>query len=252
MIWNLKPVADPELRERLQRFCCEHRLNVVGIRVWNTDNQIMNAMVAGFVPGFRMIILTDAMLSRFPGNELFAILRHEAGHIRLWHMPIRVSFILLPLLVLAVGEYVGFSAGDKLNAELSQIGITVPAAWLAPSIAYTVYLAAALGWLSRKMEYEADLYAATHSTIGLPMEDAVSVKTPANEMLDALLRFASYFPQQLHRRSFLHPSLSARMRRIAMLRDGSANREQLTRIWQLQQVFFLILLLTLSLAAVIV
>ena len=252
IIWNLKPIADPELKESLTQFCRQHRLNVFGVRVWNTDNQILNAMVAGFVPGFRMIILTDAMLSRFPRHELFAILRHEAGHIRLWHMPIRVSFVLLPVLVLAVGEYLGVSAGDKLNAGLAMIGITVPTPWLAPSIAYAAYLAGALGWLSRKMEYEADLYAATHSTIGVELDESVLVNASADELLDALLRFASYFPKQLHRNSFLHPSLSARMKRIAQLREGTTSREGLTRVWQKQQVFFLVLLLTLCLVAVIV
>ncbi len=198
-----------------------------------------------------MIILTDAMLSRFPRDELFAILRHEAGHIRLWHMPIRVCFVLLPLLVLATGEYLGISVGDKLNAGLAMIGINVPTPWLAPSVVYLAYLAGALGWLSRKMEYEADLYAATHSTTGISLDDEVAINLSANELLDALLRFASYFPKQLHRNTLLHPSLSARMKRITQLRDGTANREALTLIWQKQQVLFLVVLLTLCLAGVI-
>lgn len=252
IIWNLKPIAEPELKETLERFCRQHRLRVFGVRVWNTDNQILNAMVAGFVPGFRMIILTDAMLSRFPREELFAILRHEAGHIRLWHLPIRASFVLLPLLVLAVGEYLGVSVGDRLNAGLAIAGIMMPHPWLAPSIVYLAYLALALGWLSRKMEFEADLYAATHATTGTALDEAVLVRSSANELLDALLRLACYFPKHCYRPTLLHPSLSDRMKRIAQLRDGTANRERLTRVWQHQQAFLLVLLLVLCMAAVIV
>ena len=101
------------------------------------------------------------------------------------------------------------------------------------------------------MEYEADLYAATHSNAGIALNDCAEFKS-ANELLDALLRFASYFPGQLTRNTLLHPSLEGRMKRIVQLRDGTEHRERLTRIWQKQQVFFLVVLLTVCFAAVIV
>ena len=58
-------MGDPALRGRLLKICREHGLGVFTIRVWNTGGQVVNAIVAGVVPGIRLILLSDGLLRRF-------------------------------------------------------------------------------------------------------------------------------------------------------------------------------------------
>ena len=90
-VWRNKKIDNAELRAELIHTCYQHRLHIHDIRIWITGNQIINALVAGILPRFRIILLTDSLVKLFPRNELLAIVRHEAGHLRLWHLPIRIG-----------------------------------------------------------------------------------------------------------------------------------------------------------------
>lgn len=239
LIWNLRPSNDPELNQVLQRFCKEQQLRIRGIKIWNTENQILNAMVAGLVPYVRTIILTDGLINRFPRNEMIAILRHEAGHIRLWHLPIRMGFIALPLILFAAAESSGISITEKLNLTLVGYNIIPHEAWMAPTAVYGIYLLITLSWLSRKMEYEADQFA----SIGSPGANP-------NDMLDALIRFGCYYPDQLDKRSLLHPSLRQRMVRIAKIRDKRFNPIEAAARWRRQQYYLLASISAICFAAI--
>ena len=98
-------MRDPQLESELLARCANSRLFVRDIRVWNTGNRIVNALVAGIVPYFRVILL-----SRFTNRTVslemkcWPSFRHEAGHLRLWHLPTRIGFIALPLTALAIDE----------------------------------------------------------------------------------------------------------------------------------------------------
>lgn len=251
LLWNVQPIHDEQLTSDLKKFCKDNRLRLAGVRVWHTGDQISNALVAGIVPWFRRIILTDGMLNRFPQHELFAILRHEAGHIRLCHLPIRIGFVLLPLLVLAVAEQMGISVNHKLNSALSTIGITGQPDWLIISIFYAVFLIASLSWLSKKMEFEADLYAVSDPAECQDRKSNI-LNQRANELLDALLRFASHFPEQLDRSTLWHPSLRQRMQRIILVRDNPHSLKRMQYAWRNQQLYFFLVLLAVCLAAVII
>ena len=120
-IWSVSRIPDESLRLSLLEFCRQQKLNVRDVRVWNTKGQVVNAMVVGMVPSFRMILISDALLSRFTRPELMAILRHEAGHIRLMHLPVRLMFVLLPLVVIASAEAAGFPAGQWFADSMGRI-----------------------------------------------------------------------------------------------------------------------------------
>ena len=107
LAWRHGPIENPELRKQLVDCCRRLKLGVWTIRAWHTGSQIINAVVAGIVPGLRVIVISDAMLEEFPPRELLAVVRHEAGHIRMSHMPIRMFFLLFPLILAAIDQVNG-------------------------------------------------------------------------------------------------------------------------------------------------
>ncbi len=219
-LWRLKPIEDIELRESLLQFCRAQKLGVFDVKVWNTNNQISNAMVAGFVPGCRIIVITDGLLKNFRENELRAILRHEAAHIKLLHLPIRLFFVLLPLVAMAIVEQSGVDASAQLTSALLPLApVDWAPAWFGPAFVYCAYALFAVSWISRKMELEADEFSVRAQTVACVNDPSLDTRQNATDMLDALIRVATYSPNRLDRRTLLHPSLTHRVERLVQLRD---------------------------------
>ena len=91
------PLPEGPLRIRLERAVADHQIGVAQIRVWDTRGRAANAAIVGIVPGRRVLLISDAMLAAFSTDELLAVVRHEAGHVRLQHGPIRMAMVLVPL-----------------------------------------------------------------------------------------------------------------------------------------------------------
>jgi Zn-dependent protease with chaperone function len=154
LIWKNGKIENENLRKRLKQICTEHRLSVFDVRTWHTGRQMINAAVAGWLPGFRIIFLSDGLLNHFDEDEVAAVLRHEAGHLRLWHVPQRMFFLLMP--IFAVAFFCGAGQGSSAESfafewlngsRLCGIACCGVALWLTHR------------WLSHQMEFEADLYA---------------------------------------------------------------------------------------------
>ncbi len=217
-IWKIRAIDDAQLYQRLTNFCRREKLMVRDVRVWDTGGQIVNAMVVGMVPGFRMILISDGLLRHFPEHEIQAILRHEAGHIRLMHLPVRVMFVLLPLFVVAALESCGYSIPDSIGTLAVNSGLPGGFAWMVAPIAYGAFVVISLGWLSRKMEFEADQFAAVDNN------QLVSENDGTVALLDALKRLAKLDPAKAAKPTLMHPGLLERIARIRQL-IGQRNRE---------------------------
>ena len=213
LIWTNRPITDEEGRSALLQVCQNHQLSIQEIRVWDTNHQVINALVAGLHPQFRTLMVTDLLLRSFPASELAAVLRHEAGHVNLRHLPTRIGFILLPALALFAMD---MDPNQSLNVIFSQFGFAEGAA-LVMGLIFFAYVVLVTAWLSRNMEFEADLYA-----IGALNDRSAGIENPehAQAMADALLRFAEQNPDQYSRRSITHPSL---MERIELIKRSSAD-----------------------------
>ncbi|MFT5299829.1 MAG: STE24 endopeptidase [Mariniblastus sp.] len=238
LIWSNSKICNPELRKELIDTCHDHRLFVRDVRIWKTGNRIVNALVAGMIPKFRFILLSDSLIQIFPNNELLAIVRHEAGHLRLWHLPIRIGFIVLPLAVLAIDEQNTAGMLNCLESCLVTLGLPMGTGTAMLVTIYLGYLVGCLSWLSHRMEYEADIYACQplaptpihqsdilggdHSPENVVRIDPVL----AADVTDALLRLASVTPSQFDRRSFLHPSIRQRVTLIQTLVEHPEKAER--------------------------
>jgi Zn-dependent protease with chaperone function len=200
------------------------------VRVWNTGHQIINAFVAGVVPGLRVIAISDRMVELFPERELLAVVRHEAGHVRLCHVPIRMLFMVLPLVLAATDQANGSAVTTQVAAWLERGAFAwlPPVAWAA--VAYVSYLLPMLAWLSRRLEFEADWFSAlteqrdtvgerVHVAAGLdrenqPLDDELAQH---NGMTLAIARLAAHSPEQYDRRTIMHPSLRERLQAVASI-----------------------------------
>ena len=214
-IWKTKQIQDTSLKSELLRTCKLHQLRVHDVRVWKTDHQIVNALVAGIIPRFRVILLSDVLISCFPKRELLAILRHEAGHLRLWHLPTRIGFAVLPLLALAIDKRNSHGAILGIQSILTELGWPTWTGLALLMSIYGVYAYFGLSWLSHQMEFEADIYACQEDVKSEPLAKtkAVSVEY-IDDMSDALLRLAAVNPEQIEKNSLLHPSIGSRLRMI--------------------------------------
>ena len=218
LMWRTKPVENGELSSDLFDTCRQHRIYIHDIRIWKTGNQIVNALVAGVLPRFRVILLSDSLVKLFPKNELLAIVRHEAGHLRLWHLPIRIGFVVLPLIAMAIDEQNPLGLINGLESRVVGMGLPIGFGIAFFVSIYLGYLFFSMSWLSHQMEFEADIYAC--QAISQKSNPETIDDRNAKDMSDSLLRLASVMPSQFERRTILHPSIRQRLLLIREIQDS--------------------------------
>ena len=223
LMWKTARIEDKSLRSELLSNCKQQNLFVHDVRIWKTGNRIVNALVAGILPYFRVILITDSLVRLFPRHELLAVLRHEAGHLRLWHLPTRIGFIALPLVALAIDEKNATGFLNSLNHFAVGLGFPNGAGLAMPAAAYVLYLLVCLPWLSHRMEYEADIYACQSLR---PSQENTIDPALAKNVSDALLRLASVMPSQFEKSSMMHPSIQ---KRLLLVRDITQSPEKAHR-----------------------
>ena len=145
--------------------------------------------------GTRYILLTDALLRHLTQREIESVFAHEVGHVKSRHMLYYAWFTVCYALVHVAAE-------DAVAAVLGEGEAVQVTALLSMAAAYWYVV---FGFVSRRMEQQADLYAA--KTIG-------SVPT----FTSALERIALINGMDPNRRSWRHFSMA---RRIAFLRAAS-------------------------------
>lgn len=138
--------ADLEALARSMDFRCRE------ILVWSTPHRIVNAAIIGFAPRLRYVLLTDGLLARLTRPELLAVFAHEAAHGRRGHPIVLAAFAIVFLLLF-------YAVSPWIPAE----AITGGAVGILLLIAYWFV---GFGFLSRRLEREADLFGA--AALGRP------------------------------------------------------------------------------------
>ena len=148
--WRTEPLPEGDLRRRLHALAERAGVRVANVLVWRTNNTIANGCMIGMAGPFRYIMITDALLlgmSQAP-EEAESVFAHEIAHVKYRHTQLYAA-----LLLGAVGA--GFLAGAAA-AALSDAPWAVDAAM---GGALAAYLGIGFGFVSRRCELEADLYA---------------------------------------------------------------------------------------------
>jgi STE24 endopeptidase len=153
-VLQTQPLPDSPLRRRLEALCRRVGMRYRDILLWRTQNNMGNAAVMGIAPPVRYILLSDLLLERMDDEQIEAVFAHEVGHVVHRHMAWYVVVILLFILaVAAISPFIENRVPDVAGVPpiyrdifLQLLGFTT----------FLVYF----GFLSRRFERQADVYAA--------------------------------------------------------------------------------------------
>jgi Zn-dependent protease with chaperone function len=159
VLWNCSRLPDGPLRERLEEFCRHHGFRCRDILVWHTHRHLANAGVVGPTPLLRYVMLTDALLEHCTEEEVEAIFAHEMGHVRHRHLAfylaLGLAFVCFYVNLVDVLAAVGWV--DPLRS-IASVGASPAQALVLLGFA-AAYWGLFFGFVSRRMEQEADLFA---------------------------------------------------------------------------------------------
>lgn len=158
-MWKTKPLTDGVLQERLEQMTKRSGTKYKDIVVWQTGSLLIaNAAVAGTLHWNRRIFLTDALLKYFTNDQIETIVAHELGHIRYKHIPTYVLFSCLYLLSYPL--FLIFIEQPILNLLSFSFLENYPLISSAGSMLFFIlYFIFGFRYVSRRFEYQADLYA---------------------------------------------------------------------------------------------
>jgi Zn-dependent protease with chaperone function len=165
--WGCRPLPASPARLRMEALCARAGLKYRDIVLWPIfGRQMITAGVMGITGRFRYVLVTRGLLDQLTPLETDAVLAHEIGHVKKYHIPFYVfcflSFAPLFFIVFTLAQWglgaleMRFAlagAPDALSptvrsASLALAGICVFLAWFR-------YL---FGWFIRNFERQADLF----------------------------------------------------------------------------------------------
>lgn len=219
-VWKLHVLPDQEQREWLQGLVGGAGVRGVRLQQWDTEESVCTAMVAGFVPYFRSLLLSDALLLRLSRPQLAMVVLHELAHIRRRHLPQRLA-VLVPVWAVAM--------------SVTRLLEGVPLAEVAGIVAGLLASMVALRWIAYRTEYDADRYAVEMAVaLAGRIEGVPLTRSEAGSSLaSALLAVTSDHPQS-RRASWMHPSIDARCQRLRNVTTSRCNRFN----WSMEMVNF--------------
>jgi STE24 endopeptidase len=203
------PLADPALAGRIEALLARCGFRSKGLYVMDGSKRSAhgNAYFTGFGAAKR-IVFFDTLLSRLMPGEVEAVLAHELGHFRRHHVwkRIAVMFALSFALLWVLGRLIDdpwFYDGLHAGAPGAATGLLL---FVLVMPVFTFFLQPLLSLFSRRHEFEADAYAASHAS--------------AAELVRALVKLyqdnaATLTPDPLHSAFYdSHPPAAARIARL--------------------------------------
>lgn len=211
-LFRTEPLAGEQRAWVAELFAAAGLPRTAAVR-WQTGGRNWNAMVAGFLPGVRTLLLSDRMLDELPRDQLAMVLLHEAAHLRRKHVPLRAVTVLPAW---AVGASVTGWLGDGQGALV--VGSAV-------GIALTLCL---LRWVAYRTEFDADRHACLLAErFGGTCRDVPADLTTASAALAAALLRVTEDQPAARRPTWLHPGLGQRLsalRRLGAVPAGPQER----------------------------
>lgn len=164
---GLKPMPPGPLRDRLESAARRLGFRFSNVLVWNTRHLMANALVTGFVPWIRYVILTDRLIDELTPEEIEAVFGHEVGHIKYHHLFFYLAFFLTSFILLSVfwDQFKGLVSQMELRTWLtSMLGPEDGGnAWdtlktIGKLVILGGYTLLFFGFISRRCERQADLF----------------------------------------------------------------------------------------------
>lgn len=217
-LWGCKPLEDGPLRRSLETFCTSHGFRVADFKLWPLlGGEMLTAGILGILPGLRYILITRGLLSILDADELQAVMAHEMGHVRRFHM-ILYLFIFLTFMVLT------FTFNDDfMLILLGKFGVVqwlltpgpstltlVSALYSLPfALLLIVYFRYVFGFFMRNSERQADLF-------------ALQIMGEPGSLISSLRKIAFYSGRIEDLPSWHHFSIRQRIDFLLRCQDDSA------------------------------
>ncbi|HAT31661.1 MAG TPA: peptidase M48 [Janthinobacterium sp.] len=209
------PLADAALKTRIEGLMGRVGFASKGLFVMDGSKRSAhgNAYFSGFGANKR-IVFFDTLLARLAPQEIEAVLAHELGHFKLKHIVKRIAVMflvslaflaLLGYLKTRLWFYTGLGVDPLLLAGQPNDAMALILFLLVLPV-FTFLLAPLTSLSSRKHEFEADAFAATH--------------TDARDLVSALVKMyednaSTLTPDPLHSAFYdSHPPASVRIRQL--------------------------------------
>ena len=165
-LWGCKKLPPGELKNRLDTFCAAHNFSA-DYYLWPLfEGRMLTAGVMGIVPGLRYILLTPALIETMSEAELEAVMAHEIGHVKMYHLLLYVlligGFSLLASMLAEPSIYL-FLSLDVVNKLVIISGIPVEDTLAIVSgalllLSMLIYFRFIFGYFIRNFERQADLF----------------------------------------------------------------------------------------------
>ncbi len=206
---KFQPLADEGLKVRIETLLTKCGFKSQGLFVMDgsTRSSHGNAYFTGFGASKRVVFF-DTLLERLDADEIEAVLAHELGHFRHHHVIKRIalmfalSFAGLALLGWLVGQ-AWFFTGLGVTTPSNHMALLL---FLLVSPVFMFLLRPLMSGYARKNEFEADAYAAAHSS--------------ARHLVEALVKLyrdnaSTLTPDPLHSAFYdSHPPASIRIAKL--------------------------------------
>jgi STE24 endopeptidase len=207
------PLADESLKARIEGLMQRVGFASKGLFVMDGSKRSAhgNAYFSGFGSGKR-IVFFDTLLARLAPQEIEAVLAHELGHFKLKHIVKRIVLMfavslgflaLLGYLKEQVWFYTGLGVEPVLGATNDAMALIL---FMLVLPVFTFVLSPLTSISSRKHEFEADAFAATHAD--------------ARDLVSALVKMyednaSTLTPDPLHSAFYdSHPPATVRIRQL--------------------------------------
>jgi len=146
LLFPAEPLPAGPLRDSLVALGERAGVRLREVYVWHTGRlRVANACIAGILPHTRSVFLTDQLLACLTPREIEAVFAHELGHARGHHFSWYFAYAIAFLLILVWLD--GLPPAEGLSAAARFAGLVVLL------VLWWRYL---FGWISRRMELEAD------------------------------------------------------------------------------------------------
>lgn len=167
-LWGCTPLPPGPARQRIEDFCRGQRLRFADILLWPLfEGRMLTAGVMGLSRRFRYLLVTPALLEATTPEEIEAVMAHELGHVKRFHLQLYLFLFLgfglltqvsgVPLLLLLLSSDLFYQmvtlTGKSPETILSLAGASILFALM---LGYFRFI---FGFFMRNFERQADLYA---------------------------------------------------------------------------------------------
>jgi Zn-dependent protease with chaperone function len=217
-IFPTQPI-DEATRVRIESIVRSAGIRHCRVVLWNTGMQTHNAMIAGLLGRFRLLLLSDRLVADLTRQELSMVILHEVAHAKRFHVPLRIA-ALLPAWIL--GAAVERAITLYVDAE-SSFAAVAPWAGTLGSVLSILATILILRLVSYRSEYDADAVACQIAPqIAPECPDVPATEAEARRNLASALLRVTEDSESSRKPTWLHPGISDRIEAFS-LNESLAN-----------------------------